>query len=137
MSSYHIIDEPKIRFSDKFIVNPLIILFAAILVPLFWTLPFLGRLWMPLVWIIANGIMLGSSTFWKEILAMVVGAVLYVATIYGTSYIANSTNLFADPDVIWPYVRIFLQAIFFITLYVAIFMQQSSYSIFQYIKENR
>jgi len=137
MTSYHIIDEPKPKFSEKLVVNPVIILFAAILVPLFWNIPLAGKLWIPLVWVIANGIILGSSTLGKEILTIFLGSLFYLIVLFGTFFVITSTDYLQYQEVVKPYLHIFLQAIFFVTLYISIFMQTASYNIFDYIRENR
>ncbi|WP_168204162.1 hypothetical protein [Aliikangiella coralliicola] len=134
MSSYQIVDEPKVRGTNALIFNPLIILFVSILTPLFWNPPLMGRFWMPMIWIIINGVLLGSHSLKKEILAIIIGAAVFFATLYGTAFISVS-SLFDDPDSTLPYLRIFLQAIFFSTLYVVVFMQSASYSIYEYIRE--
>jgi len=90
MSSYQIIDEPKPSAYDNLIADPTVILFAALLVPLFVDLPFYGRLWLPLLWAVANGFLLGSPTKIKESVIAIGGALLLAALIFSLAYLANT-----------------------------------------------
>ena len=137
MSSYLIIDEPQVKFSENLIVNPLMILFVSIIAPMFFNIPFLGKLWLPFLWLSFNGYILGSATFKKEILVVILGSATYMGMFFLAMYVSNYSALLKDPQVIWPYVRISLQAIFFITLYIGVFMQSKSFSIYEYVKESR
>ena len=136
-NNYHIIDEPKKTGKVQLAVNPLIILFAAILVPLFVSLPAFGKLWMPLVWIIANGYFLGSATWRKEWVICIIGftalALIVAIMVVNTSFGIGTTN----PDFVLPYLRILLNATLFMTLYFAVFTQATSFELHQYMNENK
>lgn len=134
-SSYTIIDEPKARFWEHLIVNPLLILFVAILAPLFWTLPLMAKVWFPILWLGFNGYLLGSTTLAREIGLLLGGLTLYVVTFIGGVYLTNTGAVFEDPTVAYPYIRIILQAILYATLLLVIFKQSTSYALYQYIKQ--
>ena len=133
MSSYQIIDEPKPSAYDSLIADPTVILFAALLVPLFVDLPFYGRVWLPLLWAVANGFLLGSPTKIKESVIAIGGALLLAALIVSLAYLAN-TNVELMRSVA-PYFRITIQGVLFFTLYLIVFYQSVPYSIHQYVKE--
>jgi len=132
MSSYQIIDEPKPSVYHKMVVDPVVILFAALLIPLFFSLPLYGRFWMPLAWIVLNSFLLGSPTKSKETYIAVGGGLalvlLYNALIYLTYIDVEMARFIA------PYYRIINQGILFFTLYLIVFYQSAPYSIHEYIK---
>ncbi|MBL4772210.1 MAG: hypothetical protein JKX98_00945 [Alcanivoracaceae bacterium] len=131
-NEYIIIDEPKVRFLEKLIVNPIIVLFAAMIIPMFVNLPFYGRWWLPFVWLIFNGIILGSPTIKKEIIYSIVGFVLLAALLFGTTYMLNTGMTFSFSIV--SYLVIIMNAVFFLFLYLLVFTQGAPYQIYQYIK---
>ncbi len=133
MDNYQIIDEPKVRFLEKFIVHPVIILFAAMLVPMFVVIPFYGRFWIPFVWLILNGISLGSPTIKKEI----VYAILGIASLIGLYYLGGYfyVSLGNTKISVISYLRILMSGVFFLFLYLIVFLQEAPYQIYQYIKE--
>ncbi|MBH1971712.1 hypothetical protein FK216_09930 [Moraxellaceae bacterium AER2_44_116] len=135
MSSYHIIDEPKTRTADYLIVNPIIILLAAMFVPLVWTPPLLGKFWLPLLWVGMNSYLLGSPTFKKELAIMVGGTVLFIMVIIATEFIRQAFTPILKSSQTAPYLRIALQAVFFATLYFVVFLQAAPHAIYEYIKE--
>ncbi len=132
---YEIIDEPSVKpWGEKLIVEPVVILLAAILVPLVWQPPFAGRYWMPLVWLAVNGLALGSSTLGREIAVLVAGAVIWIALFLGASQVLERGIVPFQPADVYPYLRIVLFAVFFMTLYLAVFMQSRSYQLYAYTR---
>ncbi|MDZ7904263.1 MAG: hypothetical protein U5L01_17805 [Rheinheimera sp.] len=47
MTSYRIIDEPRLKKSQQLIVDPTLIFFAAMLVPMLVEIPLWGKFWLP------------------------------------------------------------------------------------------
>ena len=92
MNSYQVIDEPKPTVYDNFIVNPVVILFAALLIPIFIDLPAFGRYWMPLAWITLNGFLMGSPTKVKELIIAVLGAIAFIALLSGMLYLSGTNE---------------------------------------------
>lgn len=134
MATYQIIDEPKTRPAlEKFIVDPTVILFVSILVPLFWNPPALGRFWMPAVWLIFNGYALGSQTLAKEIVTLLLGAVGLFALLSGSTALTNSGVLAYDFADVMPYLTTLTFGVFFLTLYGVVFRQSSSYALYEYV----
>lgn len=131
MSSYHIIDEPKPRLYENLIVNPIIILFVSIIVPLIWMPPMLGKYWIPLVWLVLNGYFLGSPTFWKEVFIAIGGGVCMIAAFLFLG-IMHQQGL---SESIMPYIFILLQAILFFTIYLIVFSQSAPYEIHEYVND--
>lgn len=129
--NYAIIDEPKATALSYLVQNPVIILFAAIIIPLFLSLPYLGRYWMPFVWLLVNGYAMGSSTWKKEWIIAIAGIVVMFLIIFGSAFITV-----IDPELIRPYLRIALNATLFLTLYYAVFTQSGSYELFAYMRED-
>jgi len=129
---YIIIDEPKVRFLENMIVNPIIVLFAAMIIPMFVNLPFYGKWWLPFVWLIFNGVILGSPTIKKEIIFSIVGFVLLATLLLGTSYMLNTGITFNFSIV--SYLIIIMNAVFFLFLYLVVFTQSAPYQIYQYVK---
>lgn len=130
--SYHIIDEPKPRMYENLILDPVIILFLSIIVPLFWNPPMAGKFWIPLLWLISNGFLLGSPTLRREIGFAFGGAVLLFITFYGLGVAIS--NEFKQAV---PYLIIILHGILFLTLYMIVFAQTSAYGIHEYLKRQR
>lgn len=134
---YHIIDEPKPRAYEHLIVNPIVILLVGILLPLIWQAPFYGRVWIPLLWALINGYMLGSHSFKSEFLIGVAGAILWFSLpylVYITLTTFNASEIF---DAALPYIQIANQGVFFLTLYLIVFKQMLAYELHNYLKENR
>lgn len=136
MSSYRIIDEPKIKPWEHLIVNPIIILLAGIIVPLFWTPPFFGRFWMPFAWLVLNSYLLGSPTFWKEFWLSVLSPILLFGIIYIALYF-QAKGYTSDLPSLIEYLRISVNALFFFMLYMVVFKQNVPYEIYEYTKEDR
>lgn len=135
MSQYQIIDEPKVKPQQHLIVNPIVILLVGILVPLVWTPPLYGRIWGTLLWIIANGYLLGSPTFKSEVFIAIVGGICWFALPYGVVFILFETNYQAFINVVVPYLRIANNGVFFLTLYLIVFRQAVPYELFCYFKD--
>ncbi len=134
MSHYHIVDEPKGSQLDKLVVNPIIILFAAIFIPIFITLPFDGRWWMPFAWLAINGYLLGSPTLKNEILISILG----VLSLYGLLeffILLSQQDFFSGMKSFVQYVRIILNGVLFLTMYLVVFKQSVPYEIFTYMRE--
>ena len=129
---YIIIDEPKARFFEKMIVNPVIILLAAMIIPIFVSLPFYSRWWFPFVWLVFNGIILGSPSIKKEIFYSVIGVALLVTIFFVVQYIYN---IYAPFDFSFiNYAIIISNALFFGFLYLVVFSQNAPYQIYEYVK---
>ena len=135
MARYKIIDEPTTKpWGENFVVDPIIILLAAILVPLLWNPPALGRFWLPLVWLILNGYALGSSTLGREIGYMALGIVGWYAVLRITSAIIGTGYVTLPVADVYDYVIIAQFGIFFLTMYLVVFKQSQSYHLFRYIR---
>ena len=136
MAGYQIIDEPAVKpWGERIIVNPTLILFASIFVPLFITLPLYGRFWMPLAWLSVNGIALGSSTLRRELAVIWLGGLAAASfPILGT-HVAQALSFSAASAA--PYVRILFFGGFFLVLYVAVFNQQKSFELYDYVRRGR
>lgn len=134
-STYQIIDEPKARLYRHLIVPPLAILLIAVFLPLFWTPPFSGRYWMPFLWLMINGLFLGSYSLKYEWTVSIIGALwvyfLPQMCIYGLSYV----DWPGDFRKTFPYIRLLAQAFFYLFLYLVVFKQERSYALFSYLKE--
>lgn len=133
-SSYHIIDEPKIRRWEHLIVNPVLIIFAGILVPIFWIPPLGGKFWMPLLWLCVNGYLLGSASFKKEVLFCVAGGLAIFASMVAFGFYVTQQGEAADIKQLAPYLRITLNGLLFTTLYLAAFTQSKAFNLFLYIR---
>lgn len=125
MKSYQIIDEPKPMAYKQFITDPLAIFMVSILIPVLWTPPLLGKYWVPLVWLITNGYLLGSPTLRKEVLTALVGGTLFFLMFFYQLQIDSAAA---------PYLKILAHGIFFFTLYTIVFAQSGPYDIYAYIK---
>jgi hypothetical protein len=132
-NTYHIIDEPNFGPHHKLIVNPLIILIVSIFLPLVWVPPFMGKFWMPFVWLVVNSYLLGSSTFWKECLISI-GSAITLLTMFFVLMMVIASDVEIKSAV--PYIRLGLQTTLFLFLYLVVFMQMKSYSIYKYILQN-
>lgn len=135
MSQYQIIDEPKVKPQQHLIVNPIIILLVGILMPLVWTPPFYGRVWIPLVWIVINGYLLGSPTFKSEVIIAILGGIFWFALPYSMVFILMTIGQHELVNVSVPYLRIANNGIFFLTLYLIVFRQSIPYELFCYFKD--
>lgn len=136
-SSYKIIDEPKVRGAEKLIVNPILILFASVIIPIFWNPPFLGRLWMPLVWLGVNGFLLGSPTFKKEILYLVGGAISQVGLFFLLGILVSNKVFTDNGEQLYPFYQIVSQGVLFFIMYVVVIIQSTPYDIYSYVKQQR
>jgi hypothetical protein len=132
-NTYHIVDEPNFGPHHKLIVNPLVILMVSIFLPLVWVPPFMGKFWMPFVWLVVNSYLLGSPTFWKECLISVGSAITLLAVFFVSIIVVNSH---VEIERAGPYIRLGLMATLFLFLYLVVFMQMKSYSIYEYIQQN-
>ncbi len=132
MSHYQIIDEPKPKRHERFIVDPLAIFFVCVFVPLVWSPPLLGQFWIPIIWLLANGYLLGSPNFKKEILIAVLGCFSFIGVWLSMGFMTQDKEYIVT---LVPYIRIFTQAIFFFTLYMIVFQQAGPFAIHEYVKE--
>jgi len=133
-NTYNIIDEPKTKPWEHLIVNPLVILLAAMFLPLFWNPPFYGRLWLPLLWLTVNSWLLGSPTFRRELIYAVGGMAVYWGLFFGFVFTMAAVEPVYDLRPFLAYLRILLQGIFFLTLYLIVFKQSISYELFIYLR---
>ena len=134
MSSYRIIDEPRVKIAKRFIVNPVAILLAAMLVPLFVSIPLYGKFWLPFIWLIINGYLLGSPTFWRECVYSIVGVLAIAGVFIGFGY-SIKIALISSPDHLVPYLRVLVNTLYFIALYLVVFTQSVPFSIYEYVKQ--
>ena len=134
MTSYRIIDEPKVNMAQQLIVNPIAILLAAILVPIVVTIPFYGKFWLPFIWLMLNSYFLGSPTFWRECFYSILGVLAIAAAFIGFGY-GIKIDAISSPNSLAPYIRVLVNAIYFITLYVVVFTQSVPFSIYEYVKQ--
>ncbi|MCF6299961.1 MAG: hypothetical protein L3J52_02415 [Proteobacteria bacterium] len=132
---YIIVDEPKVKFFENLIVNPVVILFAAMIVPMLFNIPFYGRWWLPFVWLIFNGIALGSPTLKKEIVYVLFGLLVLLGFFLLIGFLAqqNIQSRFS----IFDYLIIVMYGMFFLFLYLVVFLQDAPYQIYQYVKEGK
>lgn len=133
MAEYIIIDEPKPGLQQRFIVDPTAIFLVSILLPLLFTPPLLGQYWMPFVWLMFNGYLLGSPTFKSELMLAIGGFVLWFLLVFGAASLAQ-----ADPQssfwlMAFPYFRILSNGVFFLSLYLIVFRQSGPYAIHKYV----
>lgn len=134
---YVIIDEPKVTKWENFILNPILILFISILAPLFWQPPAFGRYWIPLVWIIANGFFLGSSSLKKETLICICGMIMQIALFIGFVLYTGQQSPPLAVSAVGVYIGIVGNGILFLTLYFSAFTQMASYELYEYMKEKQ
>ncbi len=136
MSRYQIIDEPEVRpWGEKLIVDPIFILLAAVFVPFIWQPPVFGRFWMPIVWLLVNGVALGSKTLVREILTIVAGLVGLWLLIMLVAALEGSGVLPFPGERLDPYVSIVFFGVFFTVLYIIVFNQGRSYALYKYARE--
>lgn len=133
MSAYQIIDEPKVRGLEHVIVNPIVILLVAMLLPLVWNPPFFGRWWLPFCWFVFNGYILGSSTLFKETLLALLGVCVTVA-MFGLIVFVNNVEPYSSYKSLPEYLWVLTSGLFFFFLYLLAFKQSVSYEIYSYIK---
>lgn len=136
MTSYRIIDEPRLNKSQHLIVDPTLILFAAMLVPMLVNIPLYGKFWLPFLWLMLNSFFLGSPTFWRECVYSVLGICAIAGVYLGYGY-GIKTEVFASPKDVAPYVRVLLNAVYFISLYLVVFTQTGPFSIYQYVRQGQ
>ena len=134
MSVYHIIDEPQVKRSENLIVNPTIILLVAIFLPFFWMPPFMGRWWLPFLWLAFNGYFLGSPSLKKEILISIMGLVFMFCLTTGFTYISY-VEPYSQFKSLSQYAGIILNGTFFFILYLVVFKQNLPYELYNYMKE--
>lgn len=132
METYNIIDEPKPKGLTQLIFDPIGILFACILIPIFWTPPLMGKFWMPILWMLANGIFLGSPTLKKEVFSAIFGGLVLLALFFSFGVFATTSEIAKQ---IGPYIFILMNATLFLTLYYMAFCQASPYALHQYLKQ--
>jgi hypothetical protein len=133
-NNYDIIDEPNLKPWSRFIVNPIIILFAAIIVPMFWSPPYLGRFWLPFVWLLINSWLLGSPTIKKEIFFIVIGLILMSGIFYGMYFVISNGIQFKFSFL--NYMGVLLNAVMFLFIYLVVFLQNQPYEIYEYFRED-
>lgn len=136
MTGYRIIDEPKATKGQQLVVSPMLILLAAIVAPLLLKLPEYGQYWLPFAWLILNGYWLGSPTLWRECLYAVLGLGAVAGMIIGFNYSAVNGYM-VDPDRFLPYLRVAINAVQFIALYMVVFTQLVPFSVYQYVKQGQ
>jgi hypothetical protein len=135
MARYEIIDEPRTKpWGEKLIVDPIVILLAAILVPLIWQPPMLGRFWIPALWLILNGYLIGSSTLGKEIATIIIGTVVWFLVSYGVlAFVRSGASPVSGRDA-YEYLLLLQFAVFFLAMYLVVFRQADSYALFKYMR---
>ena len=134
VTSYRIIDEPKVNMAQQLIVNPIAVLLAAILVPIFVSIPFYGKFWLPFVWLMLNSYFLGSPTFWRECFYSVLGMLSIAGIFIGYGY-GIKIDAITSPNSLAPYIRVLVNAVYFIALYLVVFTQSVPFSIYEYVKQ--
>ncbi len=135
MSDYFIIDEPKYKLAHRFVVNPVGILLAAMILPLvFPKIPLYGKFWLPFVWLMLNGYWLGSPSFWRE-LVYAIGGLAIVAVLFFAFGYGIKTELITAPNTAAPYLRVLVNGIFFAALYCVVLTQSVPFAIYEYVKE--
>jgi hypothetical protein len=137
MNRYSIIDEPKQHQLNALILSPVVILFASILIPMFITLPYFGRIWIPAVWLIFNSLLLKSASRFKEISVSILAVFLWFLIVYGG---ADFIYTYTEPGGLTkaaPYLRICSQAAFYFCLMYVVALQSTSYSLYEYISKRQ
>lgn len=137
MAEYRIIDEPRARFSTQLIVNPLAIFLVAMFLPIVFMPPYHGRVWIPFVWLVINGILLGSPSLKKEVILATCGILLWFCLPLAALKVLESMQLADRWEFFQAYVHIGRQAAFFFFLYLIVFAQSVPYAIYQYLKERQ
>lgn len=135
MTNYQVIDEPNPGPRAALVQNPLLILLASVLVPLFWDPPLFGRFWIPLLWLGANGALLGSPSLRKELLILIGTLVTLLVVFYGFTYLVFQPFWPFTPEAGAPYLIMALQGVLFSGLYWVVFLQSAPYQLFQYVRE--
>lgn len=133
MSNYLIIDEPAKSKLDYLIINPTVILFASLLIPMLVQVPMFGRIWIPALVFILNGFLLGSPSRWRETIFSLLSIGCWFGLVFGGIYAVGN---FLGKDHIepaLPYLRILSQACFYFCLIYVSSLQANAYSIYQYI----
>jgi hypothetical protein len=133
--TYQIIDEPKPGKREQLVVDPTVILFLSIFIPLFWSPPLNGRFWIPFVWILANGWFMGSPTLRKEIGIALLTILAMVMLPFLSATVLETLALGISMADVVPYLRIVLFGMFFLGLYYIVFIQSVPYSIIKYLRE--
>ncbi|MAM86505.1 MAG: hypothetical protein CME36_04235 [unclassified Hahellaceae] len=133
MPGYDIIDEPKPRLQENFIVDPTAIFFVSVFLPLLWVPPLQGQYWLPFVWVIANGYLLGSPTLKKEIGISIAGILVWLGFSIGAVYLTEFVGFALEATA--PYIRILSKGIFFLALYLVVLKQSAPYAVYRYVKE--
>lgn len=135
MARYEIIDEPEApSWGERIVVDPVLILFAAIIVPLVWNPPAYGRFWMPALWLLINGLALGSATLKREISALLAGGAAMFLLFRGVTWLLASGVLPYGVEDVRPYFITVLFGVFFLALYIAVFYQSQSHQLYSYIR---
>ena len=134
--SYQIIDEPRVRtWGEHIIVHPILILFVSIFIPLFITLPFYGRFWMPFAWLALNSFALGSATLKREVITCVLSVVALIGVTFSAGLLLQYID--AAPEIVAPYYRIALMGVLFFAIYLVVYPQERSYEIYQYLRSGQ
>jgi len=126
-TTYQIADEPKGKLTHM-AVSPLMLLLLSIFIPR----PY--QFLMPFVFLI-NAWLMGCHNLKKQITVVLVGGVLIAAVLYGGVFLINSGVLPVEGKVAAPYIRILLNACFFMLLYKVMLMQNPIFQLISYIKE--
>lgn len=134
MTSYRIIDEPKVNMAQQLIVNPLVIVLVAMLITIFASLPLYIKLWLPFIWLIFNSYLLGSPTFWRECFYSIVGVFAMAAAFIGFGY-GIKTGVISSPNSLAPYLQVLVNALYFSALFLVVFTQSVPFSIYEYVKQ--
>ena len=119
MPSYYIIDEPNVKMAKHLIVNPTAILLGAMLVPILVSIPLYGKFWLPFIWLMVNGYLLGSPTFLRECIYSIVGMLSIAVAFFGFVY-GIQIGAISSPNRLGPYLKVLVNALYFITLYLVI-----------------
>ncbi|MEM7079026.1 MAG: hypothetical protein AAF513_10400 [Pseudomonadota bacterium] len=136
--SYQVIDEPQVRsWGEMIIVNPVLILFAAMIVPMFVSLPIYGRFWMPFAWLALNGWALGSATLKRELITSVLGLIAMSAVVFIPALLISSGVVPFSMEQAQPYIAILLMGALFFLLYLVVFPQERSYQLYEYLRRGR
>jgi len=134
VTSYRIIDEPKVNMAQQLIVNPLVIVLVAMLITIFASLPLYIKLWLPFIWLIFNSYLLGSPTFWRECFYSIVGVFAMAAAFIGFGY-GIKTGVISSPNSLAPYLQVLVNALYFSALFLVVFTQSVPFSIYEYVKQ--
>ena len=122
--TYQIIDEPKQRKADYLIVPPILILLASIFLP-YYIAP---------IWLLVNSYLLGSPTFRRELIIIIVGSLLLAVFALGSVYLLQQQGE-ELLERFSPYIRLTSRAGYFFMLYWVIALQNAPYELFNYIRE--